>query len=96
MTQDMTGLEKKVKELIECLYNCEYIGKLTVEVKPCSFTLKLFNSDVHIPAIIYCYQGRDEEGFLDFLKKELEKSNLIRTKHYKLFIYGNHDCKERF
>jgi len=92
----MTGLEKAVKDLIEDLYKCEYIGKLTVEKRNHLYILKLYYASEHFPAITLASQCCTDCEFLEFVKNELERSNIIRTKHHKLIIYGGNECPQGF
>lgn len=92
----MNGLEKRVRDLIEDLYKCEFVGKLTVEKHGWLYMLKLFYAELKIPAITLASQCCSDDEFLEFVKHELEKSNIIRTKHHKLIIYGSDDCPQGF
>lgn len=92
--QNMNGLEKSVKDLIECLYNCEFVGKLTVSVSNGLYQLKLYFAELNIPAYVLACQCCSDEEFLDFVKRELETSNIIRTTQHKLILYGNYESTE--
>lgn len=90
----MNGLEKQIIDLIECLYCCEFVGKLTAEHHCCNYIMKLYYADEHVPAYVLASQCSSDEEFLKFVKRELERSNLIRTTHHKFILYGNYESSE--
>lgn len=91
----MEDLEKKIKDIIEQVYDCIYTGKLKVELIDGTYYLKLFLHDQHFGAVVISNQCASEEDFLTYVEKELKDRMLIRSRHYHLNIYGNNESEER-
>lgn len=83
----MDGLEKAVIDLIERLYKCIFIGKLKIEQKGDLYQLKIFLHDEHFMSYTLAKQCKSDDEFLEFVKKELQENQIIRSRHSKLIIY---------
>lgn len=92
----MTKLEQEILEIINCTVCGKYIGKLKVDVltdekecgDPCGmeyktvYQLKLF-LDREFTPIVLSYEGNEEE-FKNFIREEIRKRKLEKTKFFKL------------
>lgn len=75
------GLKDKVLRTIDCvLRDSKYIGNLDVKQFEDTYVLKLYLNHPDAPLHI-SYQG-DEQGFLDYLYKELSQRQLDKTKYF--------------
>lgn len=83
----MDGLEKIVIDIIESLYCCKFIGKLKIEKKDDIYQLKIYLEDEHFGAYTLAKQCLSDKEFIEFVKKELQQNQLIRSRHSKLIIY---------
>lgn len=77
----MSSLKEKVLDVIREALCSEYIGRLDIVVDEDSYTLKLFLNQPEAP-LYFSYQGT-EEGFLNYLLKDLQQRQIDRTKYYK-------------
>ena len=87
----MNNLEKQVKDLIECLYNCVYDADLKIEKEGNLYILTLYLNDqphAYGGTVLSSYCESDEE-FLEFLKQQLKKNRLDWSRHTELRIYHN-------
>jgi hypothetical protein len=76
----MTRLERKIKELIECIYQCEFKGKVEVKEYPDAYALRLSLNQDERPIFI-TYQC-DENDFIKNIADELRKRRLSNTEYY--------------
>lgn len=76
----MRELENKIKEMIECTYECIFKGKVEVKKLGDSYQLRLSLNQPERP-IWMTYQG-DEDDFLKYLKDEFKKRRLSDTEYY--------------
>lgn len=83
----MDGLERAIIDLIESLYCCIFIGKLKVDKKKDLYQLRIYLSDENFGSYTLAKQCNSDEQFLEFVKKELQENQLIRSRHSKLIIY---------
>ena len=92
----MDGLKQKIKELIECLYNCIYDADLKVEKEGDWYYLTLYlqNQVREWGGNVYARQCSTDEEFLEFLKEEFKKNRLDLASHAQLRIYGNIETQE--
>ena len=92
----MTELEQEILEIINCTICGEYIGKLRVikhETEPqcgdgCSdvyttiYELRLY-LDREFTPIVFSYEGTENE-FKEFIREEIKKRKLEKTKFFKI------------
>ena len=81
----MTEIEKHIKEIIEEVTNCKYVGKLKVVEEPINDStlwMLLLYLDLEITPMILAYEGT-ENDFIDFIKKELKSRKLHTVKFWK-------------
>lgn len=95
------NLEPQVRHLLNCLYNCEFIGRLEVlhndkiedrdgnTLSPEEYTLHLYIQNDRFAPMSISKQCESEEEFLCFLEKEFMKRNLIRSDYYKIKLDGS-------
>ena len=83
----MDGLEQNVINLIEELYKCKFIGKLKIDKTDDLYQLRIFLHDEHFMAYTLAKQCKSDNDFLEFVKKELQENQIIRSRHSKLIIY---------
>lgn len=87
----MKTLEDKVRDVIKEALEAEYIGNLNIVQDEDSYTLKL-DLNQHEAPMYFSYQGT-EEGFLNYLFKDLSQRQINRAKYYKgvMVDTGNND-----
>lgn len=83
----MDGLEQNVIDIIECLYHCKFIGKLKINKIEDLYQLRIYLNDENFGAYTLAKQCKSDEDFIEFVKKELQQNQLIRSRHSKLIIY---------
>lgn len=74
----MDGLEKRIKDLIECLYNCIYEGDLEVKKDKDYYmlTLYLWNQPHCEGGTTYGNQCKCDDEFIKYIEKKLKESRL--------------------
>ena len=77
----MNNLEDKIRNVIKEALCSEYIGNLDILHDEDSYTLKL-DLNQHEAPMYFSYQG-SEEGFLDYLLRDLRQRQIDRAKYYK-------------
>lgn len=82
----MDGLEKRIIDLIEKLYNCVFIGELKVTISGDLYKLEIFLSDPNFGGYTLAKQCESEEDFIEFITKELKQNQLTRQKFQQLII----------
>lgn len=90
MQQDMDGLKKQIKDIIECIYNCCYEGDLDV-IKDGNFyklTLYLQNQSRALGGTVLANQCKNDEEFLEYVKQQLKKNRLDFASYGQLRIYN--------
>lgn len=93
----MVGLENKIKNLIECLYQCEYDKKLeVVKTKDGFYKLTLYLHEPYFGGLVIANQCETEEDFLKYVEKELITRRLDRSDFTQLKIYANIETQEGF
>lgn len=85
----MEDLEKRIKCIIETLYNVCYERGLEVEKKGHLYVLKLYLHDPNFGALVIAKQCNSDEEFITYVEKELKDRKLTRSQQYKLILYGN-------
>lgn len=91
----MIFLEDAIKELMEKIYKCKFTGYITAEKKGHWFFATIHPFYEIFNGQTYAKECDTPEEFLDFLKHEFEKNNLLRAKHFKTILHGSHEGKER-
>ena len=76
--------DKVLRTINSVLRDSEYIGNLDVEQFEDIYILKLYLNHPDVPLHI-SYQG-DEQGFLDYLYKELSQRQLDKTVYCKAIM----------
>lgn len=86
----MAGLEDKIKEIIERLYKCEYIGDLKVRKDHNLYILTLYlqNEPHACGGTTLANQCHSDEEFLCYVEKELKKNRLDYADYGQLRIYN--------
>lgn len=89
----MDGLEKQVKDIIECLYDCIYEGDLKVKKDGNFYVLTLYlqNQSHACGGVVLANQCETDEEFLKYVKCQLKKNRLDYSSHAQLRIYHNDD-----
>lgn len=82
----MDGLEKRIIEIIEYLYNCVFTAHLKVTVKDDLYTLEVFLSDPNFGGYTLAKQCKTDDEFLQFITDELASNQLTRHKFQQLII----------
>ena len=82
----MDGLEKRITNLIEKLYNCVFIGELKVTISGDLYKLEIFINDPNFGGFTLAKQCDSEDEFIEFLTKELKRSQLASQKFQQLII----------
>lgn len=77
----METLNDKILKTIREALCSEYVGGFDILIDEDSYTLKL-DLNQHEAPLYFSYQGT-EEGFLNFLYKDLQTRQIDRTKYYK-------------
>ena len=76
----MSEIEEKIKYIIECIYQCEFKGRVKVNEDKDSYILRLSLNQDERPIFI-TYQG-DQEDFVNYVIDEIKKRRLITTEYY--------------
>lgn len=77
------NLINKVIDLINTLYEVEYVGDIKIEQTEDGYILSLFlNKDFLTPQCRMYVQCKTEDEFLDFVREELAKKALHHTKYF--------------
>jgi len=81
MLEKMDGLEKKITDIIEEVYNC--ISEVPIKATHDGdwYQATLYVHGPQYGGIIYATQCKTEEEFLQFIRKQLKKSRLDLTQH---------------
>lgn len=87
-----TPLEKKIRDTIECAYNCICTFKIKAKIVDGTYIVYLFIHNYDIDPLHIIWEGDSEEEFLKFLCNDLTKHrNLLRSKY--ITINTDHDIE---
>lgn len=93
--KQLSYLECEVLNLLNSIYKCEFNHNIKVdfveggEDTPNEYILRLYLHDNRWAPLTIATQCKTDEEFLCFVKKQLQKKNLIRSEHYKIKLDGN-------
>ncbi len=97
----LPNLEPQVRHLLNCLYKCDFQGKLEVlhndkieapngyVLSPEEYILRLYVQNNRFAPMSISKQCSSEEEFLCFLEQEFKQRNLIRSDYYKIRLDGS-------
>lgn len=81
----MAEIEKQVKEIIEEVTECKYVGRLKVIEEPTedsTLWMLLLYLDLELTPMVLAYEGSEEE-FKDFIRTEMKNRKLQYVKFWK-------------
>lgn len=81
-------LEDKIKELLECVSEAKYVGKIFVKNEDTFWMLKLGPNEYQ-PFLSLAYEG-DEEGFMKFLDIEFRKRKKSFVSQSKAVLFNGY------
>ena len=85
----MEALKKKILNLMECVYQHNYISRIEVNHNGEAYILKLYLQNRDWGPLVIANQCETDDEFLCFVEKELRTRNLIRSEHYKIQLHAN-------
>lgn len=77
-----TELSQAIREYMNIIYDAEFIGRIKIEdLDPVGYKVSFYLDSPEHPFVLIA--DLPDEEFLPFIKEELRKSKLVKTKYYK-------------